>query len=318
MERLQGASRRAGSAWTAAGVHFYRSPQIPGPRPDTVEEAVEKAVPRPRGTAFDLAGRHEAAYFACGWHSWSEEPCHGPDRGTRPVAADDGAGSGVPRRLEGLIHRRGGATSEARSTPSPTPRRAAVTASPNLRHRPGPVTLLVDTRFQSLDGGTYQLYPLYNPSLAGSGGGDTGAWDATGGALVASAPRAGVRYHGRLRAEVLRRLLHALHRLQRHRQRRAPDLRREPGADQPVRHRVHRRQHRADRADPGRRGHDVHARARLRRRPRDRATSAASASLAGGFAAVESSYPLAGTTTSTEAATGSVSGDVRRRIYLSA
>ena len=38
-----------------------------GRRPDTVEEAVEKAVPRPRGTAFDLAGRHEAAYFACGF-----------------------------------------------------------------------------------------------------------------------------------------------------------------------------------------------------------------------------------------------------------
>src|SRR5581483_4644764 len=38
----------------------------------------------------------------------------------------------------------------------------------------------------SLDGGAYQLYALFNPSLAGSGGGDTGAWDAAGAALVAS------------------------------------------------------------------------------------------------------------------------------------
>ena len=47
-------------------------------------------------------------------------------------------------------------------------------------------TLLVHTRFQSLDGGGYQLYLLYNPSLAGGAGGDTGGWDATHGALVAS------------------------------------------------------------------------------------------------------------------------------------
>ena len=47
-------------------------------------------------------------------------------------------------------------------------------------------TLLVRTRFQSLDGGAYRLYVLANPSLAGGGGGDTGAWDAGTGALVAS------------------------------------------------------------------------------------------------------------------------------------
>ena len=51
---------------------------------------------------------------------------------------------------------------------------------------PGRSTLLVKTRFQSLDGGSYKLYVLYNPSLAGGGGNDTGAWDAGNAAMVAS------------------------------------------------------------------------------------------------------------------------------------
>jgi glucoamylase len=51
---------------------------------------------------------------------------------------------------------------------------------------PARATLMVRTRFQSLDGGAYRLYVLYNPSLAGGGAGDTGAWDAANGALVAS------------------------------------------------------------------------------------------------------------------------------------
>lgn len=51
---------------------------------------------------------------------------------------------------------------------------------------PARSTLLVRTRFESLDGGSYKLYALYNPSLAGGGGNDTGAWDAGSGALVAS------------------------------------------------------------------------------------------------------------------------------------
>src|SRR2546430_271526 len=51
---------------------------------------------------------------------------------------------------------------------------------------PARSTLLIRTRFQSLDGGAYRLYVLYNPSLAGGAGGDTGAWDAGNGALVAS------------------------------------------------------------------------------------------------------------------------------------
>lgn len=51
---------------------------------------------------------------------------------------------------------------------------------------PARATLLIRTRFQSLDGGSYRLYVLYNPSLAGGGGNDTGSWDAANGALVAS------------------------------------------------------------------------------------------------------------------------------------
>jgi glucoamylase len=51
---------------------------------------------------------------------------------------------------------------------------------------PARSTVLIRTRFQSLDGGAYRLYVLYNPSLAGGGGNDTGAWDAANGALVAS------------------------------------------------------------------------------------------------------------------------------------
>ncbi|HEV3355803.1 MAG TPA: glycoside hydrolase family 15 protein [Pseudonocardiaceae bacterium] len=47
-------------------------------------------------------------------------------------------------------------------------------------------TLVIQTRFQSLDGGTYQLYLLENPSLAGGGGNDNADWDATDGALVAN------------------------------------------------------------------------------------------------------------------------------------
>lgn len=47
-------------------------------------------------------------------------------------------------------------------------------------------TVLIRTRFQSLDGGTYQLYLLVNPSMAGGGANDNGWWDATNAALMAS------------------------------------------------------------------------------------------------------------------------------------
>ena len=47
-------------------------------------------------------------------------------------------------------------------------------------------TLLIRTRFQSLDGGSYSLYLLENPSMAGGGGNDNAWWDATNSALLAS------------------------------------------------------------------------------------------------------------------------------------
>jgi len=47
-------------------------------------------------------------------------------------------------------------------------------------------TLVINTRFQSLDGGTYRVFVLYNPSLAGDGATDTVSWDGAHGALIAS------------------------------------------------------------------------------------------------------------------------------------
>jgi len=40
-------------------------------------------------------------------------------------------------------------------------------------------TLLIRTRFQSLDGGIYQLYLLENPTVAGGGANNNGWWDKT-------------------------------------------------------------------------------------------------------------------------------------------
>ena len=47
-------------------------------------------------------------------------------------------------------------------------------------------TLLIRTRFQSLDGGTYRLYLLENPSMAGGGANDNAWWDGTSSALMSS------------------------------------------------------------------------------------------------------------------------------------
>lgn len=47
-------------------------------------------------------------------------------------------------------------------------------------------TLVINTRFQSLDGGHYQLYLLENPSMAGGGANDNAWWDSTNGSLDAS------------------------------------------------------------------------------------------------------------------------------------
>jgi glucoamylase len=47
-------------------------------------------------------------------------------------------------------------------------------------------TLLINTRFQSLGGGRYQLYILENPSLAGGAANDNAWWDGAHGALLSS------------------------------------------------------------------------------------------------------------------------------------
>lgn len=47
-------------------------------------------------------------------------------------------------------------------------------------------TLLIRTRFQSLDGNSYRLYLLENPSMAGGGANDNAWWDGTNLALMSS------------------------------------------------------------------------------------------------------------------------------------
>jgi glucoamylase len=51
---------------------------------------------------------------------------------------------------------------------------------------PSQNTLLIRTRFQSLDGGAYQLYILENASMAGGGAHNTAQWDGTNSALLSS------------------------------------------------------------------------------------------------------------------------------------
>jgi glucoamylase len=50
-------------------------------------------------------------------------------------------------------------------------------------------TLLIRTRFESLDGGVYRLYLLANPSMAGGGANNTAWWDGNNSALMASGTR---------------------------------------------------------------------------------------------------------------------------------
>ena len=50
-------------------------------------------------------------------------------------------------------------------------------------------TLLIRTRFESLDGGVYRLYLLANPSMAGGGANNSAWWDGTNSALMASGTR---------------------------------------------------------------------------------------------------------------------------------
>src|SRR5215469_14242432 len=51
---------------------------------------------------------------------------------------------------------------------------------------PSQNTLLIRSRFQSLDGGAYQLYVLENPSMAGGGANDNAWWDGVNSALIAT------------------------------------------------------------------------------------------------------------------------------------
>lgn len=55
---------------------------------------------------------------------------------------------------------------------------------------PGRNTLMIRTRFESLDGGAYRLYLHANPSIAGGGANNSAWWDAANSALMASATRA--------------------------------------------------------------------------------------------------------------------------------
>ena len=50
-------------------------------------------------------------------------------------------------------------------------------------------TLLIRTRFESLDGGVYRLYLHANPSIAGGGANNSAWWDGTHSALMASGTR---------------------------------------------------------------------------------------------------------------------------------
>src|SRR6202012_2661817 len=50
-------------------------------------------------------------------------------------------------------------------------------------------SLLIQTRFESLDGGAYRLYLLANPSMAGGGANNAAWWDGTNSALMASGTR---------------------------------------------------------------------------------------------------------------------------------
>jgi glucoamylase len=64
-------------------------------------------------------------------------------------------------------------------------------------------TLLIRTRFESLDGGVYRLYLLANPSMAGGGANNTAWWDGANSALMASGIRSlfGLAHDGRFGAQ---------------------------------------------------------------------------------------------------------------------
>jgi glucoamylase len=92
------------------------------------------------------------------------------------------------------------ATSHAVSVPSEKALEYAVTNTdkrPSPKYRitntyivdPSRDSLLIRTRFESLDGGVYRLYLLANPSMAGGGANNKAWWDGTNSALMASGTR---------------------------------------------------------------------------------------------------------------------------------
>jgi glucoamylase len=92
------------------------------------------------------------------------------------------------------------ATSHAISMPSEKALEYTVTNTdtrPSPKYRitnsyiadPSRDALLIRTRFESLDGGVYQLYLLANPSMAGGGANNKAWWDGTNSALMASGTR---------------------------------------------------------------------------------------------------------------------------------
>ncbi len=92
------------------------------------------------------------------------------------------------------------ATSHTISMPAETALEYTVTntdARPTPKYRitntyvtdPSRDTLMIRTRFESLDGGVYRLFLLANPSMAGGGAGNSAWWDATNSALMASGTR---------------------------------------------------------------------------------------------------------------------------------
>jgi glucoamylase len=92
------------------------------------------------------------------------------------------------------------ATSHAISMPTEKALEYAVTNTdkrPSPKYRitntyivdPSRDSLLIRTRFESLDGGVYRLYLLANPSMAGGGANNNAWWDGTNSALMASGTR---------------------------------------------------------------------------------------------------------------------------------
>jgi glucoamylase len=92
------------------------------------------------------------------------------------------------------------ATSHAISMPTENALEYAVTnmdTRPSAKYRitntyitdPSRNTLLIRTRFESLDGGVYKLYLHANPSIAGGGASNSAWWDGANSALMASATR---------------------------------------------------------------------------------------------------------------------------------